>query len=387
MRLKWFLATRALGFSTAFTDRLYAIYLGHSKVIHFRDGHPVYSLSTPALYSKPSANMMARTLYRGIQNRNMPNLMSFAVTDVCNARCGHCSFYEAVDDPARTPLTLPQCQDAIRAAQELGVSMINFVGGEPLKRPELLQILAGVDKDISATSMFTNGWALAGMARGLRDAGLDGISVSLDATEAAEHDRIRNLPGLFERALQGLDAALESGMSVGIATCLTPEGFAAGEFERMVEFARRRGAHELTVFDAMPSGRLGERADLIDNGAWLEDLIKRAAVYNRDPRYPGVLIHAYTVSHRSVGCACGTSYFYLTPYGDVTSCDFNHRPFGNILKEPLHVVWERMSSDESYRQAKWGGCKVKDSEFVSKPHSHGVSAGCGAPSHTSPTPS
>lgn len=71
-----------MGFSTAFTERLYKIYLNHSKVIHYRDGHPVYSLSTPALYSKPAANMFARTLYRGIQNRNMPNLMSFAVTDV-----------------------------------------------------------------------------------------------------------------------------------------------------------------------------------------------------------------------------------------------------------------------------------------------------------------
>ena len=100
LRLKWFLATKALSFSSAFTERLYKIYLNHSKVIHFRDGHPVFSLSTPALYSKPAANMMARTLYRGIQNKNMPNLMSFAVTDVCNAHCGHCSFYEGIADTA-----------------------------------------------------------------------------------------------------------------------------------------------------------------------------------------------------------------------------------------------------------------------------------------------
>lgn len=375
-RLQWFLATRALGFSTAFTDRLYAIYLGHSKVIHFRDGHPVYSLSTPALYSKPAANMLARTLYRGIQNRNLPNLMSFAVTDVCNARCGHCSFYEAVDDPSRTPMTLAQCRDAIRAAQDLGVSMINFVGGEPLKRPDLPQILQSVDKDRSATSLFTNGWALPEMARTLRESGLDGVYVSLDAADAVEHDRIRGLPGLFERGLRGLDGALATGMSVGISMCLTPEAFAAGEFERMVELARARGVHELIVFDAMPSGRLRDRADLLDNEGWKEDLMARADVYNRDLRYPGVLIHAYTVSHRSVGCSCGTSYFYLTPYGDVSSCDFNHHPFGNILEEPMHVVWERMTSDETYRQAKWGGCKVKDSEFLARRAAAAEPGGC-----------
>lgn len=255
LRLKWFLATRALGFSTELTESLYKIYLNHSKVIHFRDGYPVFSLSTPALYSKPAANMMARTLYRSIQNKNMPNLMSFALTDVCNARCGHCSFYEAIDDPNRTPMSLDQCRQVIRQAQELGVSIINFVGGEPLKRPEIFEIIKSVDKNISATSLFTNGWSLPEMAQGLRKAGLDGVSVSLDSSDAATHDQIRGLPGLFERGVRGIRAALKTGMSVGISMCLTPDAFAKGEFERMVEFSKKLGVHELTVFDAMPSGR------------------------------------------------------------------------------------------------------------------------------------
>jgi MoaA/NifB/PqqE/SkfB family radical SAM enzyme len=364
LRLKWFIASHAMGFTTDFTGRLYKIYLNHSKVIHYRDGHPVYSLSTPALYSKPAANMLARTLYRGIQNRNLPNLMSFAVTDVCNAKCGHCSFYEAIDDKTRTPMTLAECRSLIRSAQQLGVSIINFVGGEPLKRPELLDIIRCVDKELSATSLFTNGWSLPAMARGLRDAGLDGVYVSLDSADAAEHDRIRGLPGLFERGLRGLEAALETGMSVGISTCLTPESFAAGEFERMVELARKLGVHEIAVFDAMPVGRIKHHDHLMDDETWTEELIRRSERYNADASYPGVLIHAYTMSHQSVGCSCGTSYFYATPYGDISSCDFNHRIFGNVLKEPLHAIWDRMTSDKAYQESKWGGCKVKDSEFI-----------------------
>ena len=230
----------------------------------------------------------------------------------------------------------------------------------------MLEIIRSVDKDLSATSLFTNGWALPEMARGLREAGLDGVYVSLDSANAAKHDAIRCLPGLFERALRGIDAALKTGMSVGISICLTPERFADGEFERMIEFARKLGVHEVTVFDAMPSGRSKHQSDLMDNEAWKEDLIRRSERYNADASYPGVLVHAYTVSHRSVGCSCGTSYFYVTPYGDITSCDFNHRGFGNLLEEPLYVIWDRMTSQEAYKQAKWGGCKVKDSEFVEK---------------------
>lgn len=375
IRLKWFIATRALGFSTALTDRLYKIYLNHSKVIHYRNGYPVFSLSTPALYSKPAANMLARSLYRSIQNKNVPNLMSFAVTDVCNARCEHCSFYEAIDDDSRSVMTLDECRRAIRSAQELGVSIINFVGGEPLLRKEICEIIGFVDKDLSATSLFTNGALLAEKAHSLENAGLDGVYVSLDSTSGPRHDEFRKSKGLFESGLRGLDAALGTGMSVGISTCLTPESFADGEFERMCEFAKSRGVHELIVFDAMPTGRYRNRDDLWDNEGWKEELIERSVRYNADPSYPGVLVHAYTVSHQSVGCSCGTSYFYLSPYGDVSSCDFNGRSFGNILEEPLHAVWERMTSDEAYRTAKWGGCKVKDSVFTETMLDKGKSCG------------
>jgi MoaA/NifB/PqqE/SkfB family radical SAM enzyme len=367
LRLRWFLLSRGLTSSCDLVDVLYRIYLNHSKIIHFRDGHPVYSLSTPALFSRPAAHFIARALYRGIQNRNLPNLMSVAVTDGCNARCGHCSFYDGIEDPNRALLDAPSLGRVIREAQELGVSIINLVGGEPLLRPDLADIIRSVDKSLSTVLLFTNGWHLAERARELRRAGLDSVYVSLDAPEAAEHDARRGTPGLFARALDGLRQARHCGLSVGISATITPEAWAAGELERLVELARRVGAHELLVFDALPCGRLQHRDDLIDNGGWVEAMIRSAARWNADPSYPGVVFSAYMSSHRSVGCSCGTSYFYLSPYGDVMSCDFNHAIFGNVLEQPLWQVWERLSTDPLFQQAKWGGCKVKDSASLEQP--------------------
>jgi hypothetical protein len=70
LRLKWFIARRTLGYTEDYVEHLYKIYLNHHKIIHFRDGYPVYSLSTPALFSKPAAHFLARTLHRAIQNKN-----------------------------------------------------------------------------------------------------------------------------------------------------------------------------------------------------------------------------------------------------------------------------------------------------------------------------
>ena len=97
-RWKWFLTRRGLGFQEDYLERVYRVYLGHDKIVHYRDGHPVRSVTSPAVFSKPMANFMARILFGNIQNRSLPNMLSFAVNDVCNASCEHCSFFEGVEE-------------------------------------------------------------------------------------------------------------------------------------------------------------------------------------------------------------------------------------------------------------------------------------------------
>ena len=363
LRFRWFVARESLNFTSAFLETSYRIYLNHNKIIHYRDGHPVYSLSTPAVFSKPSANMLARSLYRTIQNKNLPNMMSYAVNDVCDAHCQHCSFFSGVDDKTRQVLTIEQAQHLIRDAQDLGISVLNFVGGEPLLREDLPGIVRAVNKDLTTTILFTNGSVLADRAAEMRTAGLDSVYVSLDAADAARHDVFRGSRGLFEKAVAGLQTALALGISTGISCTITPESFAAGELARIIELGKQLGVHEILVFDAMPTGRYQRRHDLVDNHDWVEVMIQSVVPYNRDPRYPGILVWAYTAGHRAVGCSCGTSYFYVSPYGDVMSCDFNHASFGNILEKPLYQIWDELTSLEEFRHAKWGGCKIKDSLF------------------------
>jgi len=100
--------------------RLRCFLLNYSKFIHLCDRYLVYSLTTPALFSPSAAHFIACTFYGGIQNRNLHNLLSLAITDGCNARCDYCS--------------LPELRRLIGDAQQLGVSILNLVGGEFLLR-------------------------------------------------------------------------------------------------------------------------------------------------------------------------------------------------------------------------------------------------------------
>ena len=363
-RLKWLIATKSLNYSLDFFERVYKIYINHSKVIHYRDGLPVYSLSTPAIFSKPAANMFARMIYGSVQNRSLPNLMSFAVNDECNVNCEHCSFFNSVNDKKKKVLSTEECVDAIKSGQDLGVSVINFVGGEPLLREDIFKIIKSVDKNLSTTVLFTNGVELSFKARKLKISGLDSVYVSIDSSDRERHDKKRGKSGIYKKALEGIRAAKKTGMTVGISCCMMEKDFRDGELDRIIELGKDEGVHEVLVFDAVPTGRLKNNKELIDNNDWIEELIDSVEGYNKDLKYPGILIYAYSTSYKSTGCSGGTSYFYLSPYGDIFPCDFNHKSFGNIREEKLHKIWDRFSSDKHFSQASWNGCKMKDSEYL-----------------------
>lgn len=366
LRFKSFLFRKTFWYTDTFLQRVHKIYLNHTKVIHYRDGHPVYSLTTPAVYSGPAANMYARSIYSTIQNRNIPNLMSFAVDDICNANCKHCSFFTSVDDKTRTVLTLEESKKLIKDAQKLGVSVMNFVGGEPLMRDDLLEIIESVDKELTTTILFTNGILLADKAQDLKKHGLDGVYISIDSADEKTHDAKRMTKGIFQKALRGIEAAKKANLSVGISCCITQEEFRDGELKKIIELAKERGVHEVIVFDAVPTGKLKGCSALVDNNDWIEEMIEFTEKYNEDLDYPGILIYAYATSYRSTGCSGGTSYFYVSPYGDISPCDFNHRSFGNILEMPLHKAWERMTTHHDFKQASWNGCKMKDSSYLNR---------------------
>jgi MoaA/NifB/PqqE/SkfB family radical SAM enzyme len=361
-KIKLFIAiiTKSTDYSTELVKDLYKIYLNHNKIIHFRNGYPVYSISTPPLFSRPSANFLARLVYQVIQNRPFPGLMSFAVNDICNAKCNHCSFYNSVDDKTKKVLNTTEAKDLIRQAQELGVSVINFVGGEPLMRPDLPELVKEVNKDISVTSIFTNGWFLSDRIKELKDAGLDSVYVSIDSAIPSEHDKKRGVFGLFDKAIEGILKAKQLGFTTGISCCLTEEEYKNGDLDKIIELAKEKSIHEVLVFDALPVGKYKDRTDLKGHKKWVEEMIQYVKKFNDDESYPGVLIYAYTASHRSVGCSGGTSYMYMTPYGEICPCDFYHKKFGSIREYPLWKLWENMTLADDFGKSKWGGCRVKE---------------------------
>jgi cyclic pyranopterin phosphate synthase len=146
--------------------------------------------------------------------------LRISVTDRCNFRCGYCMPREVFGEDyaflARGELlTFEEITRLSRAFAAQGVEKIRLTGGEPLLRrnlEQLIEMLAGLD-GVREVALTTNGAALAGRARGLRDAGLTRVSVSLDALDDHTFAAMNDVGFPVARVLDGIAAASGAGLA------------------------------------------------------------------------------------------------------------------------------------------------------------------------------
>jgi len=161
--------------------------------------------------------------------------------------------------PARSPfeVTGEQARDLIDQVAAFGPPSPLFVltGGDPLKRPDLLDLISyassrklPVALSPSATPMLTRTNLVD-----LKSAGLRAMSLSIDGASAEVHDAFRGIDGVFDRTLEAWDAARATGLKVQINTTVARRNL--HELPKIAEMALARGAFTWSVFFLVPMGR------------------------------------------------------------------------------------------------------------------------------------
>jgi len=335
-----------------------------NKIIGWSGGHPSYGLLTPLVFSKPSAYALTSKIMTLYQWRPLPEMVNLAVSDTCACACDYCSFESMRKN--KPMLRFEQWQKVIDQIQQLGASTLALTGGEPLENPDILRIIEYINKEHSQVIMFTSGYLLEQYAADLKKAGLTSVIVSLNATNAADHDAIKKKPGTFDSAIRGIKAARKAGLLVGIASVVYKKHLGTDHIQNIIEMGKSLKANQIIFFDSIPAGAHLEDTEVIWNDQDVDRLIEICHEYHSKPNYPGVLAYSYINSYRSIGCYAGTIYFYVSPYGDVCPCDFCSFSVGNVLEEPVHVLWDRFSDHKEFQRSSLSGCKMKDSAFRKK---------------------
>ena len=125
-------------------------------------------------------------------------------TLACTAHCDTCSTRKALHKAKRQEeqLTVADWKNLFREAHGLGLSKLTFSGGEPTLYPGLLELIEAGKQYGWEIGLNTNGSLInRDFANRLKAAGLNTVSLSLYSAKPDLHDRIRNHPGLWQKAL------------------------------------------------------------------------------------------------------------------------------------------------------------------------------------------
>jgi GTP 3',8-cyclase len=171
-----------------------------------------------------------------------------SLTDRCNLRCRYCMPREIFGaDHAflerEELLSFEELTRVLSAFVDLGVSKLRLTGGEPLLRkdlPELIAMLSPLEglRDIALT---TNGILLPRVADQLVAAGLQRVTVSLDALDDATFRAVADTPLSVSAVLEGIDAAIAAGLSPVKVNAVMQRGVNDDQVEGLAEWARETG--------------------------------------------------------------------------------------------------------------------------------------------------
>ncbi len=185
--------------------------------------------------------------------------LRLSVTDRCDFRCVYCMDPDqrfAHRDLALSPAELLA---VTRAFVDLGVRKVRLTGGEPLVRPDLIELLGAIHAlpGLAELVLTTNGSQLAARARAIRDAGVRRINISLDTLNP---ERFRQLTrnGDLGRVLAGIDAAIAAGFDrIKLNTVILGERN-GDEILDLVRFALSKGVN-ISFIEEMPVGEVAHR--------------------------------------------------------------------------------------------------------------------------------
>src|SRR5437588_2846645 len=203
-----------------------------AKIIPLADGRIVRGAAVPAAHAAAPftpTGALADTRGRALRD------LRVSVTDRCNFRCVYCMPKDVFGRdypflPHADLLTFEEIARLARVFKAHGVEKIRLTGGEPLLRRnlerlvEMLAAIGGLDLTLT-----TNGALLARKARELKAAGLNRVTVSLDAIDDGVFRAMNDADFPVAKVLEGIDAAADAGLAPIKINRVGKPGMNAGE--------------------------------------------------------------------------------------------------------------------------------------------------------------
>jgi len=320
-----------------------------------------------------------------------PFIAIWEVTQACDLACVHC---RASAQPDRNPMELStdEGKHLIDQIATLKVPVFVLTGGDPIKRPDLFELIGharsvGVRVSLtpSATPLLTRDVVVR-----LKKASLARLAVSMDGANAGTHDAFRGMSGSFARTLHAVRWANEIGLPVQINTTFSRRNI--GELDEIVALMDKLKVTLWSVFFLVPTGR-GKLKDLLSAEefeavfAKIYSLSKTATfdIKTTEAQHYRRFMLQQRVVERGSGSNPGTShekaedavgraprglndgkgFVFISHTGEVFPSGFMPLSAGNIRSGELAVIYRESPlfkdlRDTTKLEGKCGSCEFKE---------------------------
>lgn len=307
-----------------------------------------------------------------------PLLVIWEVTQACDLACVHC---RASARPLRDSGELTteegfRLLDQVKAfgsGSRFGAPLFVFTGGDPLKRPDLHELIRyavrlGLRTNVtpSGTPLLTDDaidrFQAGGVAR---------MAVSLDGHTAATHDSFRQVEGSFARSIAALRHARAIGLETQVNTTVTRRNM--HHLDDLADLVQSLGSKMWSLFFLIVTGRAMEADDLTAPEyeqvfARMYEISKRVpfelktteALHYR--RYLAQHAKAGGVAFHSAGVSDGRGFVFVSHRGEIYPSGFLEMSSGNVRRESLVEVYRhgglfRVLRDAKQREGRCGACE------------------------------
>lgn len=305
-----------------------------------------------------------------------PFIVIWEVTRACELACRHC---RAEANSRRDPMEL-RADEAQRLLDQVARAkprVFVLTGGDPMMRPDLLEIIAGATErglQVSLSPSATPRFLQADLCR-FREVGLKRVSLSLDGASSLSHDAFRGVPGTWDRTMEAIAAAREAGLEVQINTTFTRQNL--GELEDFIELLEWIKPSLWSVFQLVPTGRASS-ADML-SAVEMEELFERLAELVTTVPYPikttegqhfrrvqvqRWLRHPDQPKPVLLPVNDGKGFVFISYRGDIQPSGFLPVTAGNVRKDELIDVYRespifRELRDASRLKGKCARCEFR----------------------------
>lgn len=325
-----------------------------------------------------------------------PLVLAWEVTRACPLACRHCrAAAQAVAHPAE--LTHEEGLSLLAdVARAFPGAVVILTGGEPLTRPDTLELAAAGSRLglQMALSVDVGRLLTPELCLRIREAGVRRVSFSIHFPDAEAADSFAGQAGFFEGAAWGLRNLREAGVPFQLHTSVIRSN--AGLLPRLHRLAGELGAAGWELFFLVPTGRGSLLAGEELSGAeqervlrWLYRLqrsspfpvkqicaphFRRVEVQRareRGERRPARVAPRLTVLSR--GCMSGNGFAFVSHIGDVAGCGFLPLSVGNVRDQAFSVLYRDAPLFQAFRdpgrlggacgacdfRAVCGGCRAR----------------------------